>query len=88
MVRANDQMRAEYDFTNAVRGKYYKRYTAGTNIVLLDPDVSQAFPNSMAVNQALRLLVTVARRRVAAPGRKATRRPNKRMQRTKRAAHP
>ena len=87
MARA-DEMRPEYDFTGAVRGKYYKRYTAGTNIVLLDPDVSQAFPDSTAVNQALRLLVTVARNRVGASARKTTRRPNKRMQRTKRAAHP
>ena len=84
MADADDEMRPEYDFTDAVRGKYYQRYRASSNIIVLDPDVSQVFPNSVAVNQALRLLVAVARKRVAAstrPGR-ATGRPNKRMQRT------
>jgi hypothetical protein len=52
-----DEMRAEYDFSDAVRGKYYERYRASSNIVVLDPDVSQAFPNAMAVNKALRSLV-------------------------------
>jgi hypothetical protein len=52
-----DEMRTEYDFSGAVRGKYYERYRATSNIVVLDPDVSQAFPNSMAVNKALRSLV-------------------------------
>jgi hypothetical protein len=82
-ARTDDEMRPEYDFTGAVRGKYYKRYTAGTNIVLLDADVSQAFPNSTAVNEALRLLVAVARRRVGAPARRTTRR-SKRMKRVAR----
>jgi len=34
-------MRSEYDFSGAVRGKYYKRYLAGTNVVVLDPDVAK-----------------------------------------------
>jgi hypothetical protein len=85
---ADDEMRPEYDFTHAVRGKYYQRYRAGCNIVVLDPDLSQVFPDSSAVNQALRLLVNVARRRVrrSTPPQRATRRPNKRMQRTSGAA--
>ena len=53
-------MLPEYDFSNAVRGKYYDRYRQGTNVVLLDPDVADAFPNATAVNDALRLLVAVA----------------------------
>ena len=50
----------EYDFTGAVRGKYYERYREGTNVVLLDPDVAAVFKDSAAVNGALRLLVSLA----------------------------
>jgi hypothetical protein len=59
-------MLPEYDFSGAVRGKYYERYRQGSNVVLLDPDVSDAFPNATAVNQALRLLVSLARKNVRA----------------------
>ena len=48
------QMRAEYDFSGAVRGKYYQRYLESTNVVVLDPDVAKRFKNSTAVNEALR----------------------------------
>jgi hypothetical protein len=61
----DQDMRPEYDFSGAVRGKYYDRYRSSSNIVVLDPDVSAAFPNAAAVNDALRMLVTVARKRVA-----------------------
>lgn len=44
----------EYDFSGGVRGKYAERYGAGTNVVMLDPDVAAAFPNERAVNEALR----------------------------------
>ena len=54
-------MKKSYNFTNGVRGKYYKRYSAGTNLVAIDPDLLKAFPNSGAVNAALRNLVTIAR---------------------------
>ena len=60
-----DDLRPEYDFSKmqgGVRGKYVERYRAGTNIVLLDPDVAQAFPTSEAVNEALRLLMQIAQR--------------------------
>ena len=49
-----NQMRAEYDFSGAVRGKYYQRYLESTNVVVLDPDVAKRFKNSTAVNEALR----------------------------------
>ncbi len=49
-------MRAEYDFSGGVRGKYAKRFAQGTNIVLLEPDVAKAFPDSESVNSALRAL--------------------------------
>ncbi|MBW4621139.1 MAG: hypothetical protein KME17_17495 [Cyanosarcina radialis HA8281-LM2] len=58
-----DELRSEYDFTQmtgGVRGKYVDRYRAGTNLVLLDPDVAQAFPNDRVVNEALRSLIQVA----------------------------
>jgi hypothetical protein len=60
-----DDLRPEYDFSkmrNGVRGKYVDRYQAGTNIVLLEPDVAQAFPTSDSVNEALRLLMQIAQR--------------------------
>ena len=47
-------MRDHYDFSKGVRGKYAKRYKEGTNLVLLDPDVAREFPDSAAVNDALR----------------------------------
>jgi hypothetical protein len=47
----------EYDFSNAVIGKYAKQYAEGTNIVVLEPDVAKVFPDSAAVNQALRQLI-------------------------------
>jgi hypothetical protein len=54
-------MLPEYDFSKGVRGKYYQRFMRSTNVVVLDPDVAEAFPNSEAVNGALRVLVAVAR---------------------------
>jgi hypothetical protein len=56
------EMRAEYDFTGGVRGRYANRFKAGTNLVLLDPEVAAAFPDSKAVNDALRALLAVAKR--------------------------
>jgi hypothetical protein len=55
-----DEMRAEYDLRGGVRGKYYKQYMEGTNVVLLDPDVAAVFHDSESVNQALRLLIKAA----------------------------
>jgi hypothetical protein len=60
-----DELLAEYDFTQmkgGVKGKYVERYRAGTNLVLLDPDIAQAFPNDAAVNEALRMLIEIAQR--------------------------
>lgn len=61
---SDDDLLPEYDFTGAVRGKYYKQYMEGTNVVLLDPDVAAAFKDSVAVNDALRLLVSIAEAKV------------------------
>jgi hypothetical protein len=57
-----DELRPEYDFdfSKAVRGKYYKRYMQSSNVVVLDPDVAAAFQNAEAVNQALRAMLKFA----------------------------
>jgi hypothetical protein len=65
-----DELRPEYDLSKLkgrVRGKYVERYRAGTNLVLLEPDVAAAFPDAKAVNEALRLLIKVAENQVANP---------------------
>jgi hypothetical protein len=49
-------MRAEYEFRRGVRGKYASRYKLGTNLVQLDPDIAELFPDSASVNAALRVL--------------------------------
>ena len=74
MKRRRDELRPEYDLRSlkgVVRGKYYRRAMAGTNLVLLEPDVARAFPDSSSVNRALRLLRDVATKS-AGRGRKAT----------------
>jgi hypothetical protein len=60
--RANAEMRAEYDFSGGVRGTYVDRYRRGTNVVLLEPDLAEAFPDSKSVNDALRALLAIATR--------------------------
>ena len=60
----DDDLREEYDLSKMqglVRGKYIERLKGGSNIVVLAPDVVEAFPNSDAVNEALRLLMNVAK---------------------------
>lgn len=63
--RDKDGMRAEYDFSGGVRGKYAKRYAQGTNIVRLDPDVSKIFRTSESVNLVLRSFVKVLKHKTA-----------------------
>ena len=57
----NDELRPAYDMKSllkgGVRGKYAARYRAGTNLVLLEPEVAKAFPNEKAVNDALKLVM-------------------------------
>ena len=61
----DDELRPEYDLSkllkDGVRGKYAERYKAGTNLVLLAPDVARAFPSEEAVNEALRLVIQLAK---------------------------
>ncbi|MGO9019234.1 MAG: hypothetical protein ACLQVJ_12895 [Syntrophobacteraceae bacterium] len=63
-----DGLRPEYrreDLGPGVRGKYLEAYRAGTNMVLLSPDVAKASPAEKAVNEAFRSLIEVAQRPVA-----------------------
>jgi len=60
-----DDLRKEYrreDLGRGVRGKYYREYIKGTNLVLLRPEIAQAFPTAEAVNDALQSLIYVATR--------------------------
>src|SRR3990167_8790253 len=63
---SSDDMRPGYDFSGGVRGKFYKEYMKGTNIVVLDPDVAEIFPDSRTVNEALRVLAQIAKRQAKA----------------------
>ncbi|MDZ7779795.1 MAG: hypothetical protein U5R14_07660 [Gemmatimonadota bacterium] len=56
-----DEMREEYDFTDAVRGKYAERFAQGSNVIVLAPDVAEVFKDGDAVNEALRLLADSVR---------------------------
>ena len=71
-----DELRPEYkraDLGRGVRGKYYRAYRAGTNLVLLSPDVAEVFPDDASVNAALRSLIKVADQSVG-----VTKRPSRR----------
>jgi hypothetical protein len=60
-----EELRREYDLSSlkgGVRGKYVARYRAGTNLVLLSPDVAAHFPDEQSVNTALRTLIHAAKR--------------------------
>ena len=61
-TKRDPDMLAEYDFSQGVRGKYAQRYSEGTNLVALSPDVAEFFPDSEAVNTALRALIDIARK--------------------------
>ena len=80
---AVDELRPEYDLAalkGRVRGKYYARATAGTTLVLLEPDVAEAFPNGSSVNKALRSYLRLERGKLAnrrLQPTKARRRPSK-----------
>ena len=56
-------MKPEYDFSRAVRGATALRYAEGANVVVIDPDVLDVFPDSASVNEALRALAPVIRQR-------------------------
>lgn len=80
--KSADELRPEYDLSQlegGVRGKYYKQVMAGTNLVLIEPDLAKAFPDTDSVNRALRLLVDAAGSATKPQKRKAN---TKRLRRT------
>ena len=82
--RMSDDLRPEYDLSQlkgGVRGKYYRQATAGTNLVLIEPELASVFPDTESVNRALKLLVDTAEA-AAAPSRRRRAAPNKRLKRT------
>jgi hypothetical protein len=73
-VKRGDDMRKEYDLSKlegGVRGKYYRQATAGTNLAMIEPDLAKMFPDSAAVNRALRLLAEVSESATASRRRRA-----------------
>ena len=61
-MKNDPDMLEEYDFTGGVRGKYAKRYSEGTNVVVIDPDLAEYFPDNDSVNEALRSLAAIIKR--------------------------
>lgn len=85
---SDDDLRPEYDLSQlkgGVRGKYYSRAMAGTNLVLIEPDLTEAFPDTESVNRALRLLLNVARQSSVRPQRRSG--PTRRSSRRRVATH-
>jgi hypothetical protein len=82
--RLDDELRPEYDLSQlkgGVRGKYYRQATAGTNLVLIEPELAEVFPDTESVNRALRLLVDAAEA-AARPPRRRPSALNNRLKRT------
>ena len=82
--RTGDDLRAEYDLSQlkgGVRGKYYRQAIAGTNLVLVEPELAEVFPDTESVNRALRLLADTAQA-ATLRSRERRRTPNKRLKRT------
>lgn len=80
-TKKTDELRPEYDLAKlkgGVRGKYYERARAGTNLVLIEPDLATVFPDTDSVNRALRLLADTAK----AAANRTRRPPNIRIKRT------
>jgi hypothetical protein len=72
-LKPEGELRKEYDLsklTGGVRGKYHARATAGSNVVLIEPDLAALFPDTESVNRALRLLADTATLATARKGRR------------------
>ena len=61
-MKTDPEMLEEYDFSKGIRGKYAQKYSEGTNVVVIDPDVTKFFPDHDSVNQALRSLADIIKR--------------------------
>lgn len=76
MSKAEEDMRTEYrreDLGKGTRGRYFARYSKGTNLVLLDDRVAKAFPTAEAVNEALLGLLALANKSARITGRSSGR---------------
>ena len=62
IMKNDPDMLEEYDFSNGVRGKYADRYKEGTNIVILEPELMEFFPDSLSVNDALKSLAKIMKK--------------------------
>ena len=67
-MSTHEEMLEEYDFSNGIRGKYAKAYAEGVNIVKLDRDVMDFFPDTRSVNEALRTLIHLMKDTHSTPG--------------------
>jgi hypothetical protein len=63
-MKNDPDMLEEYDFSGGIRGKYAKRYAEGTNVVVIDPDIIEYFPDNESVNNALRSLAAIIKKQV------------------------
>lgn len=61
--KIDKDMLPEYDFSKGIRGKYAQRCSSGTNIVVIDGDLHEYFPDQKSVNEALRGLVNILQRK-------------------------
>lgn len=59
-INKDGEMRQKYDFSSGVRGKHFRAYQKGTNVIFLEPDIAEVFKDSGSVNQVLRLLLDLA----------------------------
>jgi hypothetical protein len=67
--KTNGDMLPEYDFSKGIRGKYFRAYSAGSNVVVLDPEVVKEFPDSKSVNEALKQVIKIIQEHRKTPGR-------------------
>jgi len=63
VINNDPDMLEEYDFSKGLRGKYSNRYAAGSNVVVIDSDLSEFFPDNESVNQALRSIVDIIKKK-------------------------
>jgi hypothetical protein len=61
--KSDPEILREYDFSSGIKGKYSKKFAEGTNLILLDPDMIKIFPDSNTVNETLRTLSEVMKRK-------------------------
>ena len=69
MKKSPVKAQVEYDFSHGMRGKYFRRYQRGANVVILEPDVAKIFPDAETVNASLRALAGIIRKQKAFAGK-------------------